>query len=89
MRKQQVGNAFGTAASHHAYKDARRHKNEDHGDDIFIPDAVAHQLQLGVKGKLAILQAGHQQGNEKRHDDRNIVKTHVDLKTVLKQQTKA
>ena len=45
---------------------------------------MAHQLQLGVKGELAVLQAGHQQGDEKRHDDGNIVKAHVDLKAVLK-----
>lgn len=49
MRKQQVGNAFGTAAANYAHKDARRHENEDHGNNVFIPDAVAHQLQLGVK----------------------------------------
>lgn len=84
MRKQQVGNAFGTAAANYAHKDARRHENEDHCNNVFIPDAVAHQLQLGVKGELAVLQAGHQQGDEKRHDDGNIVKAHVDLKAVLK-----
>lgn len=56
MRKQQVGNAFGTAAANYAHKDARRHENEDHGNNVFIPDAVAHQLQLGVKGELAVLQ---------------------------------
>lgn len=32
------------------------------------------------------MQAGHQQGNQKRHHNGDIIKAHVDMKTVLKQQ---
>ena len=86
MGKQQVGHAFGAAAPYHAHKDPGRHKDKNHGDDILIPDALTHQRQLCIKGKRTVLQAGHQQGNQKRHHNGDIIKAHVDMKTVLKQQ---
>ena len=62
-------------------------EDEQHRDDVFVADALAHQHELFVKGQGAVLAAGHEQCDEEDDNDGNGIKAHRDLEHVLKDQT--
>ena len=81
--QQEVGYCLGTRASGDAHKDTGGQKDQDHGDDVFIADALSHQHQLFIKAHTAILQAGDQQSHQKSNDDGDLIKAHLDFQHVF------
>ena len=87
--QHEVRHALGTGTSHHAHKRARRKENQQHGDDILIPHALTHNLQLLIKRDAAVLYTGGADRHQEGCHDRHIVKAHGNLHAVLKQKTQA
>ena len=64
-------------------------EDQQHGDDVLIAHALAHDRQLLVKAETLILQTGNQNRRQKRNDDRHFIKAHLDFQSVLKSQAQA
>ena len=87
--QQEVGGSLGAGATGDAHEDTGSHENKDHGHDVGVAHTLCHQHQLIVKADGAVLQAGHQYGNEKCHHDGDIVKAHGDAESILKNKAEA
>ena len=59
-------------------------EHQAHGQDILVGHPVGHHLQLGIEVQLAILEAGHRQGNQKDHDGRGLIEPLLDIQSILK-----
>ena len=88
-REHEIGHALRAAAAHDAHEDSGGHEDQNHGDDVFIPDPTAHKRQLLVKTQLPVLQAGHQQRRQKGHHDGDVVKPHGYLQHTLENDSQA
>lgn len=84
-RQHEVGHRLGGITSHGANEHAGRHEDKDHGDDGLVPDASAHDDELVVKGKAAILEARHQKRHQKDHHDGDVIEPHGNAHAVLEQ----
>ena len=85
--QHKVGHALSRVSAHHAYKGACRQENKQHGDNVLVPHAGGHNRELFVKAQAPVLEAGHQNGHQKRNDDGDVVKAHGNFQNVLKGQT--
>lgn len=89
QREGEVGNAFCTAASDNTDKNTGGDEDQDHGENVLVTDALAHDGKLFVKLHLAVLQTGYQNGKHESNDNGNIVESHGDFHNVLKGNTNA
>ena len=85
MRKHEICDRFCAASAHDADEHTGCQKDQDHRHDILVADALCHDLQLVVERQRPVLQAGDEDRGQERHNDRNVVKAHLNFQTVFKQ----
>ena len=81
--QQEVGHGLSARASGDAHKDTGDQKDQDHGDNVLVADALSHQHQLFIKAHTAILQACHQQSHQKSNDDGDLIEAHLDFQHIF------
>lgn len=74
--EHEIGNALCTAPSDNADKRACGEEDQQHCDDVFVPDALSHEGELFFKRDTAVLQTGDEDRCQKRDDDGDVVEAH-------------
>ncbi len=82
-RKHEIGDALGGASADDADEDAREQEDEQHGDDVFVSDAAAHDGKLFIEGQLFVLQSRREERDEKDDHHGHAVKAHGDLHDIF------
>ncbi len=51
-------------------------EDQQHCDDVFVPDALSHEGELFFKRDTAVLQTGDEDRCQKRDDNGDVVEAH-------------
>ena len=87
--QHEISNALGGAAAHDTHKCACGHEDQQHGNDVFVTNTLAHDLQFLIEGERMVLQTGGADGNEEGNNNRDIIESHGNVHAIFKQQAKS
>ena len=86
-REHEVSHTLCAAPTNDADENAGLQKDQNHGHDVLITDALTHKSKLVFKGERTILKTGNQKRSEKNDHDRDVIKSHRDFQYIFKQNT--